>query len=113
MIPPGGPPWSSIPELLLKPMFWFSALGSAAFRALTGEPRTLWKRVLSFTVAVFAAVVFTEPVAIRFGFQKDGIYAVTAIVALTGEHLMALLINLVSHPERTIELWNKFRGRAS
>lgn len=109
MFPGGSGHPSAIPELLLKPLFWFSALGASAFRALTGEMRPVIARIFSFTAAVFAAAVFTEPLARRFGFDRDGIYAVAAVVALTGEHAMALL---ASRPERIIDVWKRFRGRA-
>lgn len=110
MFPGGSGPPSAIPELLLKPLFWFSALGASAFRALTGEMRPILARVFSFSVAVFAAAVFTEPLARRFGFDRDGgIFAVAAVVALTGEHAMALL---ASRPERIIDVWKRFRGKA-
>lgn len=113
IIPLGDFGLSHLPDLLQKPMFWFSATGAAAFRAITGEPRAWWKRALSFACAIYVAIVFSEPVWSRTGFSRDGIYAVSAVVALTGEHVMALLITLISHPERAIDLWNRFRGRTS
>lgn len=110
MLPGGGPPPSALPELFAKPLFWIATVGASTFRALTGEPRPLIQRAFSFAAAVFAATIFTEPLSSHFGFGRDGVIAVSAVVALTGEHAMALL---ASKPERIIDVWKRFRGEKS
>lgn len=97
---------------LREPMFWFVTVGAAAFRSVTAEPRTTGVVAVSFFSAVFAAITFTEPVVEYGGFKGSHVWAVAALITLTGEHVMRFIIKITKDPSQILDLWNKWRGRA-
>lgn len=97
---------------LREPMFWVATFGAAVFRTSTAEPRTNSVVVLTFGTAIFSAVVFTEPVVDYTRLSGGWVFGAAAIVTLTGEHLMRLVMKVAKDPSFFLDLWNKWRGRA-
>lgn len=80
--------------------FWTAVTGAALIRLLTAEYEgPVWARAFrGFATAfsaIFAAVVFTEPLLDITGFPSDT-YKIpfAALVALTGEGVMRMLMNV-------------------
>lgn len=98
------------------PMFWFSAVGAALFRATFATPRTWVVVVTSFAAAMFAACVGTEPLVRRFGLSGGDAWLAAALLSLTGEHLMRFLFRLgdkiSTNPDYAVDLFNRWRGKS-
>lgn len=104
-------PEQRFPQLWTSVYFWFIVLGVAFFKAVSSQTPTRAARIAAFGFAVFAAAAFSEPVIEYFKIEGDYIkYGVVGLVALTGEHLMALTIACVRDPGLAIRLWRQFRG---
>lgn len=80
--------------------FWWVVLIAATIRVLTAEYSgpalsKLFRGFVTGSSAIFAAVVFTDPVVDLSGFPPD-IYKVpfAALLALTGDGLMRILVSL-------------------
>lgn len=101
-----------IAPFLREPMFWIATAGAATFRAVTAEPRTNSIVVFTFSTAIFSAVVFTEPVVDYARLSGGYVFGAAAVVTLTGEHLMRLVIKWVQDPSALLDLWSKWRGKA-
>lgn len=104
-------PEQRYPHLWTSLYFWFVVLGVAFFKAVSSQSPTRAARIAAFGFAVFAAAAFSEPVIEYFRIEGDFVkYGVVGLVALTGEHMMALAIACVRDPALAIRLWKQLRG---
>ena len=101
-----------IPELWSNWTFWVVVIGAASFKAIKSPDHTFMSRLVSAASAVFAAVAFAPGVIDYFAIAGDGMkIAVSALVAITGEHLMALAIVAARDPRAAINMWREWMGK--
>lgn len=104
-------PDQKFPNLWTSWFFWFIVIGVSVFKAVTTPEKTKLSMLMSAIVALFCAAAFTESVVELLKLTGTSMqYAVAGLVALTGEHLMQLVVTLIRDPAKGIELWKKIRG---
>lgn len=104
-------PEQRFPDLWSSPFFWFISVGIAVFKAATIPERSRASMAMSTLAALFSAMAFSAPAVAYFKVAGTALeYGVVALVALTGEHAMQLVVTLVREPTKAIDLWHKFRG---
>jgi hypothetical protein len=97
--------------------FWMATFGAAVVRILTAEYNgpALLKLLRAVTIvftAVFAAMVFTDPVCNYLGLNLE-IYKVpmAAVLALTGEGIMRAVIRATGDFKFILEAIKAWRGK--
>lgn len=87
--------------------FWLAVLGATLIKLFTGPYHSLPRAVVTVFAAVFSAYFFTEPVLHYLEFDPE-VYssAVAALLALTGEGLVRLLIQAINDPSKALD-WLK------
>ena len=103
-------PEQRLPGLWTSLYFWFIVIGIAAFKAATSPTRTPAIMALASASAIFSAMAFSEPVVAYFKVAGTPLeYGVVALVCLTGEHVMRLIVVIASDPVKGFDLWRKWR----
>jgi len=91
--------------------FLLAILGGALIRLVTSEKHSLWRSAISVLVAVFAALVFTDPVMAFLAFPEEPYRnGIAALLALTGEGAMRFAISLSNDPTKLRSLLRKWLG---
>lgn len=104
-------PEQRFPHLWGSATFWVVVIGAASFKAIKSPDHTWVSRIVSFVSAIFSAVTFAPGVIEYFAIDGDGMKtAVTALVAITGEHLMTLVIVVARDPKAGIALWREWKS---
>lgn len=92
--------------------FWVAVIGAALVRVVTSENHSFYRSTATVGMAVFVAWQFTD-VALHWFNLPAATYRnpMAALLALTGEGGMRLLITVVNDPGKGLDLWNKWRGK--
>lgn len=92
--------------------FWIAVAGATAFRVLTSPIKPARVAIAGAFGGIFAAVIFTDPLLAYFNANPDTYkVAAAAVLTLTGESLMRLLMGIARDPAKGIDLFNKWRGK--
>lgn len=102
-----------MPEFLRwlgDPLHVFAILGAVIWKLAT-DAKATWKTMLiTAFAAVFCALVFAPAVIEWAEISGKAQAAIYALAALTGEHLMRLVLAIAQDPQRGLALWREFRG---
>ena len=99
-----------LPGLWNSLYFWFIVIGIAAFKAATSTSKTPAVMALAALAAIFSAMAFSEPVVAYFRVAGTPLeYGVVALVCLTGEHVMRLIVVIASDPSKGFSLWREWQ----
>lgn len=91
--------------------FWAAVAGATAFRVLSSPIKPLRVALAGAFGGIFAAVIFTDPILTYLNAQPDTYKAaVAALLTLTGESLMRLVMIITRDPAKGIELWKSWKG---
>lgn len=88
--------------------FLLTVLGATVVKVASSPFHSITRALLMIFAAVFSAYVFTDPIVRYFSISFDYYLAVAALLTLTGEGLMRMLITFSSDPEKlikVIQLW--------
>lgn len=90
--------------------FWVSVIGATLIKLFTSPYSSFTRAILTVFAAMFAAYVFTEPM-IHWLSLDAATYTtpMAALLALTGEGLMRVVMGMADNPIRAIELYNAWR----
>lgn len=97
--------------------FWITVAGAAIVRLITADydgpfHLSLLRGVVTAFTAVFAAVTFTEPVLHALSLPADTYkIPMAALMALTGEGLMRMVIRLSADWKQALEILKIWRGK--
>lgn len=97
--------------------FWTAVLGAAVVRLITAEYEGPWwarfvRGAATAFMAVFAAVFFTRPLMHLLGLPEESfLVPMAAMIALTGEGLMRLIIRLTADSNGIAEIFRIWRGK--
>lgn len=92
--------------------FWIAVVGAVIVKLITSPYHSFWRAVVTVLAAVFSAWVFTESVVDWFGLDPDTYKTpMAALLALTGEGLMRVLMAGSNDPIKLIELWKAWRRK--
>ena len=96
---------------IFDPMFWAAVIGGIFVKLATSPRMTLFRAVLTASMAVFFAVVFTEAV-LNLTHLDPVVYKlpIAALLTLTGEGVARLLIDLSNHPDKLLSWLRAWRG---
>ena len=102
---PGASIWSDI-------YFWGTALGASLVKVVTSPYGGVYRTLATVGCAVFAAIVFTDPLLVFFKLPASSYReAMAALVALTGEGIMRKLIDSGSKPEALLDIIKQWRAK--
>lgn len=92
--------------------FWAAAIGAALVKLFTSQYQSLFRSIVTVAAAVFCAVTFTEAALDWFRLSADT-YKVpmAALLALTGESLLRLILSFVDEPKRILDVIRAWRGK--
>lgn len=91
--------------------FWLAVIGATLVKLLTSPYHSFLRAVVTVFAAVFSAYVFTGPAIQWLGLTPETYTApVAALLALTGEGLMRLVMASSNDPGRLFELFRQWRG---
>lgn len=92
-------------------VFWVAAAGATVVKLMTSPFHSVARAALNVFAAMFSAYVFTEPALDWLGLNADTYrYAIVALLALTGEGLMRLAIQIVNDPTRALAFLRAWRS---
>lgn len=93
------------------PQVWMAIAGATAVKLFTTPYRSIVHAISTVFAAVFAAVVFTDPV-LKWMALDPAAYktAVAALLALTGEGLMRIAMQVAGDPTRALDWLRAWRG---
>lgn len=92
--------------------FWGSVLGATLFRVLSSSATSFRSVAAGVLGGVVAAIVFTDPILAYFNVPADTYrIGAAAILALTGESLMRIVVSTANDPVRLVALWKAWRGQ--
>lgn len=89
--------------------FLLTVIGATVVKILSSPYHSLLRAGLTIFAALFSAYVFTDPVMDFFVISEGYEYAIAALLALTGEGLMRMIMSLANDPVKLIEIWNLWR----
>jgi hypothetical protein len=93
-------------------VFWIAVAGATLFRVLSQPVQPMRLAFAGAFGGVFAAVFFTDPILAYLNANPDTYKAAAAaLLTLTGESIMRLLIIVSRDPAKGIELWKQWRGK--
>ncbi len=91
--------------------FWAATAGATTIKLLTSPFHSFTRACMNVFAAMFSSYVFTEPTLDWLGLDANTYrYAIAALLALTGEGLMRLAIQIVNDPTRVIAFLRAWRG---
>lgn len=90
--------------------------GGAFVKVITSKRLTLWGGIVTVTMAVFSAVVFTEPIAYLLGVEETSLtLAIAALLTLTGEGVVRTVIDTFDDKESAksfiVDMLRAWRGK--
>ena len=104
-------PDQKFPHLWNSIFFWFVVFGVALFKVATSSTKTRSALALTLIAAVFSAAAFTESVVEYFKLGDTSLqYGVAGLMALTGEHIMRLIVGFAQEPKKALALWREWKG---
>jgi hypothetical protein len=87
-------------------------VAGATVKLMTSKRLTKWGAVVSAFTAIFTALVFTDAVASLLGATESALrYAIAAMLALTGEGLVRIVIDTSNDPKKLLEWLRAWRGK--
>ncbi|BCH33107.1 hypothetical protein MesoLjLc_50370 [Mesorhizobium sp. L-8-10] len=95
------------------PSFWLAVAGATLLKLATSARKSLWQSAIAVFSAVFAAYFFTDA-ALGWFSLDPATYKnpMAALIALSGEGMMRLVLNVVNDPKQGINLYRHWRGDA-
>lgn len=92
------------------PMFWIAVALATAVKLFTSQYQSFLRAVATVMAAVFSAYFFTDP-AINFLSLDPDVYkaAVAALLALTGEGIIRLVIGWSEKPTSFLDFLERWR----
>lgn len=92
--------------------FWIAVAGATVFRILTSPLMPARIAIAGAFGGIFAAVIFTDPLLTYLNANPDTYkVAAAAVLTLTGESIMRLIMNVARDPAKGLDLFNKWRGK--
>lgn len=92
--------------------FWIAIAGATIVKLLTSPYSSFMRAVLTVVAAVFSAWAFTEPALDWLGLNPATYKTpMAALLALTGEGLIRILMAGSNDPIKIMEWWRAWRGR--
>ena len=83
----------------------------ALIKVFTSERLTLWGGTITAGIAIFSAVVFTDPIAVWLGLEASPFrYAIAALLTLSGEAFVRFFISLKIDGETIVTAYKTWRG---
>lgn len=96
---------------LFDPFFILATVGGTIVKLLTSPYGSLLRALLTAFVAIFSAIIFTDPILKLINLDPNFYRnAMAAVVAMTGEGVARWIINLSSDPPKLLEFLAKWRG---
>lgn len=92
--------------------FWLAVVGATVIKLFTSPYTSFWRALATVFAAVFSAYIFTDPVTLWL--KLDPLTYTTpiaALLALTGEGVMRLLMSSANDPGKLLELFRQWRGK--
>lgn len=80
--------------------FLLTVIGATVVKVASSPFHSITRAALMMFAAVFSAYVFTDPVVRYFEIGHDYYLAVAALLTLSGEGLMRMIITFSSDPEK-------------
>lgn len=92
--------------------FWVAAIGAALVKLFTSQYQSFFRSFVTVGAAVFCAVTFTEAALDWFRLAPET-YKVpmAALLALTGESLLRLILSFFDDPKKLLEIIRAWRGK--
>lgn len=78
--------------------FWGVAAGATLIKVASSPFFSIWRAILAVFAALFSVYVFTDPVMYYLKLSVDLKLAVAALLALTGEGFMRMIIQWANDP---------------
>lgn len=92
--------------------FWLAVAGAAVFKLLTSPSLSPVRALATVTAALFAAIIFTDPVLNWLALDPLQYKTpIAALIALTGEGLLRSIVSITSSPEKLIDTFKAILGR--
>ena len=92
--------------------FWIAVGGATIVKLLTSPYNSFWRAVATVFAAVFSAWAFTEPTVDFLGLHPNTYKTpIAALLALTGEGFMRVVMAGSNDPIKLMDLWRAWRGR--
>ena len=92
--------------------FWIATAGATVVKLFTSPYQSILHAVSTVFAAVFFAYVFTAPAIDWLGLTPETYTTpMAALLALTGEGFMRMIINLTSDSTKVAELLRAWRGK--
>ena len=92
--------------------FWVAIIGAIVVKLLTSPYHSLLRAVSTVFAALFAAYIFTDAAVDWIGLDPEK-YTVpmAALLALTGEGLMRMVVKITSDYKEILNIIREWRGR--
>lgn len=91
--------------------FWLVALGATLIKVTSSPFYSFTRAVLTIFAALFAVYVFTDPIIHYLRLEYSLRLAVAALLALTGEGLMRMIIAWSNDPKQLMDILTRlWRG---
>lgn len=84
--------------------FWVTIALAIFIKILLSPVRSILRILITISVGVFAAAVFTGPVLLWFELPKDYGYAIAGLLAVTGEEFVRRIITFVNETADLLKL---------
>jgi hypothetical protein len=92
--------------------FWWVVAGATLIKVASSPYHSYVRALLTIFAAVFCAYVFTDPVLAWLTLDPATYKSpVAALVTLTGEGLMRMVLNTVNDPTAAIKLWKAWKEK--
>lgn len=94
-----------------EPQFWLAVIGATIVKLFTSPYHSLARAASTVFAAVFAAYLFTDAVLHWLDMSPETYKApVAALLALTGEGLMRVAIQVANEPTKLLEFLRAWRS---
>lgn len=101
-----------VPKMFADPVLVSMVILAILFRLLN-ETRVTWKSAMLTVIGAVLGTVIGQPLIVEyFSITSDAMQlAIAALVALTGELILRIIIAVAQDPSKGIDLWREFRGQ--
>lgn len=94
------------------PAFWIAVIGATLIKVFTSPYGGIVRLFTMVVAAIFSAYWFTDPVLDWLKLNPETYrYGVAALLALTGEGLMRMVIGISNEPSKLVDFWRMWRGK--
>lgn len=91
--------------------FWLAVIGATLVKLFTSPFTSFWRALATVFAAVFSAYIFTDPAVAWLDLDPFTYTApMAALLALTGEGLMRLIMASANDPAKLFELFRQWRS---